>query len=609
MTSHLMVVRMLPVAVLRVMLLLLLKETGEHNYDASYRLGTHYDFIIVGGGSAGSVLASRLSEIAKWKILLLEAGGTPPPESYVPGFNQLLLLGDADWSYYTTPQKNSFQGFVDHRSPYPRGRTIGGSSVINSIFYVRGNRRDYDNWEALGNPGWGYKDVFPYFKKLEDYRGRVTKDTAFIHGFGGPLSVENKPWRTKLLGGFLKAGKQLGYNIIDPSIPDPIGFYEIQLTTRNSIRWSTAEAYIKPSAFRPNLDVVLNAHVTQILFDNHKTAVGVRFLHQGKLKSAFARREVILCAGAIGSPQVLMLSGVGPATHLHQHGIPVVANVPGVGNNLIDHPYLSALSWTVKNGSTYNSLDTASPEVLRQFIHNRDGPLTFGVSNEGYAWPVTGPGDPYWPEVQIAFSPYVIANDFGIVSSHIFGIRKDLYQRYFQGLGGREGFSLGPFLTRPKSRGSVTLNSANPLDAPLIDTNYFEHPDDIAAMIRGIKFSLKLASMPALKYDFDAVFHDRVLQECEHEVPFSDQYWECYIKIFTGTIYHPCGTCKMGPPTDPYSVVDDQLRVRHVRGLRVIDASIMPVITTGNLNAPTIMIAEKAADMIKLYWDAPITTF
>ncbi|XP_069951467.1 glucose dehydrogenase [FAD, quinone]-like [Cherax quadricarinatus] len=177
MTSYLMAMRALPVAVLRLLLLLLLRETSEHNYDASSRLGTHYDFIIVGGGSAGSVLASRLSEVAKWKILVLEAGGTPPPESYVPGFNQLVILGDADWNYYTTPQKHSFQGYVDHRSPYPRGRTIGGSSVLNSMFYVRGNRRDYDNWEALGNPGWGYKDVFPYFKKSEDYRGRVTKET------------------------------------------------------------------------------------------------------------------------------------------------------------------------------------------------------------------------------------------------------------------------------------------------------------------------------------------------------------------------------------------------------------------------------------------------
>nr|XP_053653215.1 glucose dehydrogenase [FAD, quinone]-like [Cherax quadricarinatus] len=607
MTSYLMVMRALPVAVLRLLLLLLLREAGEHDYDASYRLSTHYDFIIVGGGSAGCVLASRLSEIAGWKILLLEAGDTPPPESYVPGYHQMVLLSNADWNYYTTPQKNSFLGYVDHRSPYPRGRVIGGTSVLNSMFYVRGNRRDYDNWEALGNPGWGYKDVLPYFKKLEDYRGRVTKKTASLHGYGGPLTVENKRWKTKLLGGFLKAGKQLGYDIIDPSSPDQLGFFEVELTTRNGIRWSTAEAYIKPSVFRPNLDVVLNAQVTQILFDDDKRAVGVRFLHQKQLKSVYAIKEVVLSAGAIGSPQLLMLSGVGPADHLHQHGIPVVANVPGVGKNLNDHPFVTGLSWTVKNGSTFQVLDTTSPELLRQFIHHREGALTLAVSSEAYAWPVTGSGDPLWPELQIAFTPLTLGSDFGLVTPYILGFKKDLYQQYFHGLGGREGFSIGPFVTRPKSRGSVTLNSANPLDAPLIDTNYFDHPEDIAAMIRGLKFSLKLASMPALKEDFDAVFHDRVLPGCEHEVLYSDKYWECYSKVLAGTLYHPCGTCKMGPDSDTYSVLDEQLRVRHVAGLRVIDASIMPVVTTGNINAPTIMIAEKASDMIKLYWDAPIT--
>nr|XP_053650244.1 choline oxidase-like [Cherax quadricarinatus] len=233
--------------------------------------------------------------------------------------------------------------------------------------------------------------------------------------------------------------------------------------------------------------------------------------------------------------------------------------------------------------------------------------LTLAVSSEAYAWPVTGSGEPLWPELQVAFTPFTLGSDFGILSPHILGIKKDLYQQYFHDLGGREGFSIGPFVTRPKSRGSVTLNSANPLDAPLIDTNYFDHPEDIAAMIRGLKFSLKLASMPALKEDFDAVFHDRVLPGCEHEVLYSDKYWECYSKVLVGTLYHPCGTCKMGPDSDTYSVLDEQLRVRHVAGLRVIDASIMPVVTTGNINAPTIMIAEKASDMIKLYWDAPIT--
>nr|XP_053657257.1 glucose dehydrogenase [FAD, quinone]-like isoform X1 [Cherax quadricarinatus]XP_053657258.1 glucose dehydrogenase [FAD, quinone]-like isoform X1 [Cherax quadricarinatus] len=366
-------IRAIPVALLRLLLVVILRESGEHYYDASSKLLNQYDFIIVGGGSAGSVLAARLSEIPQWRVLLLEAGGPPPPESHVPGFNQLLLQGDADWNYFTTRQKKSFNGFTDNRIPYPRGRVIGGSSVINSMFWVRGNRRDFDNWEAMGNPGWGYKDVDPYFKKLEDFRGKVNAKTASIHGYDGPVTVENRVWRTPALEGFLRAGKQMGYDIVDPSDPDQIGFFEVDITAKNSVRWSTADAYIKPSASRPNLHVVLNAHVTKILFDDYKRAIGVRFEHRRKLKSVYARREVLLSAGAIGSPQILMLSGVGPADHLYQHGIPVLVNVPGVGHNLNDHPYLTGLAWTTKNGSSYNILDIVHPLTLQKYIHKRDG--------------------------------------------------------------------------------------------------------------------------------------------------------------------------------------------------------------------------------------------
>ncbi|XP_045604676.2 glucose dehydrogenase [FAD, quinone] [Procambarus clarkii] len=606
MTSHLMALRSIPVTLLRLLLLVVLRESGDHNYDASFKLRNQYDFVIVGGGSAGSVLAARLTEIGEWRVLLLEAGGTPPAESHVPGFNQLLLQGDADWNYFTTPQSKSFNGFTDNRIPFPRGRVIGGSSVINSMFYVRGNRRDFDHWEAMGNPGWGYKDVFPYFKKSEDYRGKVNKKTAHLHGYGGPLTVENKKWSTPVLKGWLKAGRQLGYNLVDPSDPDQIGFSVVDFTSRNSLRWSTAEAFVKPSSSRPNLHVVLNAHVTQILFDDYKRAIGVNFQHRGKVKSVYARREVILSAGAINSPQILMLSGVGPADQLYRHGIPLVANVPGVGHNLKDHPYLTGLAWTIRNGSSFNILDNVNPRVLQRYIHERDGPLTGTISIEGYAWPLSGAGDPYWPEVQIAFLPFTIGNDYGLITAHILGINRDLYHKYFHSLSGREGFSIGPFLTRPKSKGTVTLRSADPLDPPLIDTNFFDHPDDMAAFVRGMKFSIQVGESPALKYDFDAVFHNQVLPGCEYEVLYSDRYWDCYARSLTGTTYHPSCTCKMGPISDPYSVVDAQLRVRSVSGLRVIDASVMPEITSGNINAPVIMIAEKAADMIKLDWGAPV---
>ncbi|XP_071533017.1 glucose dehydrogenase [FAD, quinone]-like [Panulirus ornatus] len=602
MSNHLQLLRTVPVALLRLLLAVILKEAGEHDYDASLRLSLQYDFIIVGGGSAGSVLASRLSEVSGWQVLLLEAGGKPPPESHVPGYHQLLLRGDADWNYLTTPQRNSFNGFTDNRIPYPRGRVIGGSSVINSLFYVRGNRRDFDNWEAMGNPGWSYREVLKYFKKMEDYRGRVNKQTVSLHGYGGPLSVENKRWRTQIIDGFLKAGRQLGYRIVDPSDPDQIGFFEVDLTTRNGMRWSTAEAYIKPSASRPNLHVVLNAHVTKIIFDENKRAVGVHFQHRKKVKVARARREVVLSAGTIGSPHILMLSGVGPAEHLQYHGIPLVANVPGVGQNLNDHPYLSGPTWTVKNGSAYHILDTLRPNIIKQYINQRDGLLSIPISIEGYAWPLSEVGDPSWPEVQVAFLPFTLGNDNGLITPYVLGIKQELYKSYFTPLAGLEGFSIGPTLNRPKSRGSVTLNSSDPFDSPIIHTNYFSHPDDIAAVVRGIRFSLKVASMPALKYDFEAKFYDRLLPGCEHEVPGSDRYWECYARSLTNTIYHPAGTCKMGPPTDPYSVVNERLAARGLAGLRIVDASIMPQITSSNINAPTIMIAEKASDLIKEDW-------
>ncbi|KAG7165721.1 Glucose dehydrogenase [FAD quinone]-like 9 [Homarus americanus] len=580
MPSHLDALRMIPVALIRLLLVVVMREVGENTYDASSKLLPQYDFVIIGGGSAGGVLASRLSEIGDWQILLLEAGGTPPPESYVPGFNQLLILGDADWKFYTTKQKNSFNGFTDNRIPYPRGKTIGGCSVLNSMFYVRGNRRDFDNWEAMGNPGWGYRDVLRYFKKFEDYRGKVTKETASFHGFGGPQTIENKRWRTKVSDGFLKAGKQLGYRIVDPSDPDQI-------------------------ASRPNLHVVLNAHVTQIVFEN-KRAVGVRFQHRGKSKAVFAKREVILSAGAIGSPQLLMLSGVGPANHLRYHGIPVVADVPGVGQNLNDHPYMTGFPWTIKNGSSFHILDIASPKTIQDYVHYRTGRLTTSISIEGYAWPMSEVGDPYWPEVQIAFLPFTVGDDYGLITSHVLGIKNEVYQQYFRNLVGMEGISIGLFLCRPKSRGTVTLNSADPFEAPLIDTNYFDHPDDMVAFIRGMRFALKLGSMPALKEDFEARFHDQPLPGCTHEWPLSDKYLECYARSLTGTTYHPSGTCKMGPASDPYSVVDEYLKLRHVSGLRVVDASIMPLVTSGNTNSPSIMIGEKASDMIKQDWGAPI---
>nr|XP_027212046.1 LOW QUALITY PROTEIN: glucose dehydrogenase [FAD, quinone]-like [Penaeus vannamei] len=598
--------RAVPTALLRMIVLAVVREAGEHNYDSSNNLLDQYDFIVVGAGTAGGILAARLSEVSNWKILLLESGGPPPPESYVPAFNIALIEGDADWNFRRVPQRYSHRAYQDHVCPFPRGKCLGGSSVLNWMMYVRGNRRDYDNWEAMGNPGWDYESVLRYFKKAEGYRGKRNIHTGSYHGRDGPLTVEDKRWSSPLLTGFLKAGQQLGYQIVDPNGPEQIGFSVADMTQRNGLRGSTAETYIKPAAARPNLHVAVNAHVTKILFDENKRAIGVRFQQKGKMRTVRARREVILSAGAIGSPHLLLLSGVGPAKHLQQHGIPVLVDLPGVGLNLQDHPSIFGLAWTTRKGVSISIPRLADPKSVKDFIFNRQGPFTSPFGVEGNAWSLAEKGDPYWPDLQYLFISGTPALDSGLAIWDLIGYRREVFFEYFGHMLGRDGFSIGPMLTRPKSRGTVKLASRDPLQAPLIDPNFLSHPDDVETFVRGIKFALSVGNTSALRDDFQAIFNEKVLPVCDHEVPGSDAYWSCYALSMASTTFHPCGTCKMAPDSDPYGVLDHNLKLRGVSGLRVIDASMMPLITTGNLNAPVAMIAEKGADIIKSDWGAPV---
>ncbi|KAK3870431.1 hypothetical protein Pcinc_024341 [Petrolisthes cinctipes] len=485
----------------------------------------------------------------------------------------------------------------------PVGRVLGGSSVLNWMMYVRGNRRDYDNWAKLGNTGWSYQDVLRYFKKAEDYTGTRNTQTAAYHGDGGPLTVDDKRWHPPITEDILRAGRELGLPTIDPNGPEQIGFSIPDMTQRNGKRGSTDRSYLRPAASRPNLHVALNALVTKVIFDNNKRATGVEFEQLGLRRRIYVRREVILSAGAFGSPKILMLSGVGPAKHLRKHRIPVIENLRGVGRNLHDHPSIFGLTWTVNRGSAGDLFRIFNPQTVVEYIHKRQGPLSVPLGVEVNAWIRSeGRDDPMWPELQFLFISLTPAVDFGLLVTDGIGFRRSLFNTYFAPLKGREGFNIGPMLTRPLSRGTVKLSSNNPKHPPIINPNFLSHPRDVEVFVKGIKFAMAVGNTTTLKQRHGAKFYDRVLPGCEKEIFGSDKYWVCYTRTMAQTTYHPTGTCKMAPASDKKGVVDPRLRVRGVSGLRVIDGSIMPYIVSANLNAPIIMIGEKGADLIKQDW-------
>ncbi|XP_063606725.1 glucose dehydrogenase [FAD, quinone]-like [Penaeus indicus] len=873
---------------LRLILLFVVREAGERgNYALSGQLHADYDFIVVGAGSGGSVMASRLSEVEGWRVLVVEAGGPPPAETFLPAFVPFFFLPghDLDWDYNSTPQKHGLKNFENRMARLPQGRVIGGTSSINGLMYVRGNRRDFDHWASLGNAGWDYRSVLPYFIKAENYYGsflgendialmtdslalvRSTRYSAFlkekvrcIHtprstgrllllvleenshaslfasargqwaktfwnacqsalsvfhlGFGRGTSAEpasmrfegppdqmnlngkrlsphhpktispqrgrevnfevvpvagwegsvlssssyydrgtgsacvgvnpchpkavspqrgkrspadfqgsiyspqkqppkgwfttgsalspfsfvaimdeltDGPWKGApwsrmfaddivlcsdsrgecyegmisatpqdytvphplkspdviptvgvwaamgrdfprsylqsyrgrsgplavtpdspgpIFKAFVRGGQELGYSMVDYNGPEQMGFAVNQYTVGNGTRVSSAEGYLRPVTSRPNLHVLHSATVHKIIFDEDKRAVGVRLQYRGKMLTIGARREVIVSSGAIGSPKLLLLSGVGPRTHLQQHRINVVADVPGVGQNFHDHVDVNGLTWTVPFGASPQSLgllattDVFSPSSLHEFIKSRKGPLTRIPLEVFNAWvKVSRGGDPLWTDTQIFFNGFTAGTDFGLFYPSLWGMDRTFSKEYYKEIFGREGFTIRPVLVRPKSRGSVTLLSSDPTRPPAIDPNYLSHPDDVATLVNGIKFSLALGNTTEFARTYRASFFNKPLRGCENLPDGSDQYWACYVRHMASTFLHYVGSCKMAPSSDPLGVVDNRLRVRGVKGLRVVDASVMPSVTSGNTYAPVIMIAEKASDIVKQDWN------
>ena len=528
-----------------------------------------FDYIVVGGGAAGCVVASRLSEDPTVSVCLLEAGG-PDTSVFIHaplGFAATAPLGINSWGYNTVPQAglNGRKGFQ------PRGKVMGGSSSVNAMVYTRGNRADYDHWAALGNPGWSYQDVLPLFKRAENSECMGAND---YRGVGGPLNVSDLRSPSSINEAFLQACEQQGLpRTADYNGATQLGCAPAQVTQINGERCSAAKAYITPHLGRSNLHVITGAHTSRVLLEG-KRATGVQYLQAGNTVQLRARREVILSGGAYGSPQLLMLSGIGPADHLRKHGIEVAHALPGVGQNLQDHLTTVLIYRTHRTDATLGISLPGGWALIRsifQWRKKRTGWVTTNVA-ESQAFMKTDASSDQAPDIQLALCT-------GIVDDHT---RKNH-------LG--HGYTLHVTLMRPKSRGSVTLQSANPTTAPLIDPAYLQDPQDMATIVRGTQMGFDIMQAPAL-----APYRGKMLYALERDnVPQVEQF----LRTHSDTEYHPCGTCKMGPASDPMAVVDANLRVHGLTGLRVVDASIMPTLTTGNTNAPTIMIAEKAAELIK----------
>lgn len=523
-----------------------------------------HDFVVVGAGTAGCALAARLSENGRHSVLLLEAG---PKDDYlwihIPiGYGKTMFHPVYNWRFETEPDP----GMNGRRIYWPRGRCLGGSSSINGLIYIRGQHEDYDHWAGLGNDGWAWKDVLPYFRKLESN----SRGASELHGADGPIACSDIRGRHELIEALIAGAGSLGVPRNDDfngERQEGVGYY--QLFTRKGWRSSTAVAYLKPARGRPNLRVQTDAHATRVLFEGTR-ATGVEYRQHGRLKVARAGREVILAAGALQSPQLLQLSGVGPADLLREHAIAVVADRPGVGENLQDHLQLRLVFKCTKAITTNDDLASwwRSAKIGLQWLLLREGPLAIGINQGGLFTRVL----PESSRPDIQFHIATLSADLAGAKPHPFS-----------------GFTLSVCQLRPGSRGTVRIKSADPFEAPAMVPNYLSTEDDRRCAVEAVKFARRLAATPEVapyvreeyKPGPGVAGDAEILDWCRGN---------------GATIFHPSGTCRMG--SDAMAVVDSGLRVAGVSGLRVVDCSVMPTLVSGNTNAPVAMIAERASDLI-----------
>ncbi|XP_028043361.1 glucose dehydrogenase [FAD, quinone]-like [Bombyx mandarina] len=571
-----------------------------------------YDFIIVGAGSAGSVLASRLTEDKNTTVLLIEAGKPEMILTDIPIMAPYFQSTEYAWQYYMEPQPGVCTGMINGRCFWPRGKAVGGSSVINYMIYTRGRPQEWDRIAAAGNYGWSYSDVLEYYKKgeranLNGYEKDPTRNR------NGEMPVEFARYRTKLIEAFLEAGRILGHPTIDYNSPHQLGFGYVQTTITKGHRQTAAKVFLHRQKTRQNLHILPDTYVTKILINPQtKTAYGVEYVRNRLKHSVLARKEVILSAGPIASPQLLMLSGVGPKEHLTSMGIPVLKDLP-VGKTLYDHISFPALIFELNTTDvSLNENKMLNAKSAIEWIKNGDNVMSSpgGVEGIGYIkTPVSNDLDPI-PDIELLSIGGSILVDGGPGGSKAvrkgMRIRDAVIDEAFGSIDriSKDTWSAFPMLLHPVSFGRIELKNKNPFSHPRMYGNYLTHPKDVATFIAAIRHVQALVATPPFQ-KLGAKIHKAPYPTCR-DIPFdSDEYWECAIRTLTATLHHQIATCRMGPNNDSLAVVDPELRVYGIEKLRVVDSGVIPRTISAHTNAPAMMIAEKAADMIKATWTHP----
>ncbi|WP_068036618.1 GMC family oxidoreductase [Nocardia speluncae] len=526
---------------------------------ADMALPSTADYVVIGTGSAGAVLAARLSEDPGSQVVALEAGPEDTNRfAHIPAAFSKLFGGECDWGYLTTPQPE----LGDRQILYPRGKLLGGSSSMNAMMWVRGFAADYDEWATVAGDAWSFAGIVEYFKKIEAVEGASEPD----EGRSGPLRISHQRTANPWTGKFLAAAELAGFKHERANTAQPEGFCPTMVTQKRGARWSTADAYLKPARRRPNLTVITGAHANRVIFEGTR-AVGVEYRKDNRVFTVEARKEVVLCGGAINTPQLLMLSGIGGEQQLRAHGIPVLHHIPDVGRNMSDH-LVSLIGFGVDSGTLF---DAEKPRQLLDYLLRRRGLLTSNVG-EAYGFVRSRP-DLELPDLEIIFGPAPFFDEgIGVAPGH--------------------AVALGPILLRPRSRGTVTLTGADPAAKPLVDPKYLSDSEgaDRAALLEGLRIAHRIARTAPLGPTLGPFLQPK------RELDTLDETLEEALTWHSHTLYHPVGTCRMG--SDSSSVVTPDLKVRGVEGLRVADASVMPGIIRGHTHAPAVVIGEKAADLL-----------